>query len=52
MKRNNWRVFTQSMENNVPLGKFGGANVMEITSPQIPAYANHNNPFTRDPPTG
>lgn len=48
----NGRVFTRSMENNVPLWKFGGADVMEITSPQVPAYANPNNPFTRDPPTG
>lgn len=50
MKRSYGRVFTRSVENNAPLGKFGGADVRE-TSPQVPAYADLNDPFTRNPPT-
>lgn len=52
LKRSDRWVFTQSMGNSVPLWKFGGADIMEIKSPQVPACANPNNPFTRDPPTG
>lgn len=52
MKWSYGRVFTWSMESNAPLGKFGGADVVETTSSLVPAYANLNDPFTRDPPTG
>lgn len=51
MKRSYGRVFTRSMESNAPLGKFGGADVVETTSSLVPAHANLNDPFTRDPPT-
>lgn len=51
MNRSYGRVFTWSMESNAPLGKFGGADVVETTSSLVPAYANLNDPFTRGPPT-